>query len=339
MAKVVVKKGNKTVEKMSEVAQKVIDLIDSKNLLPWEQGFVPGAIVNSGLINHLSKRPYHGANLMLLLWLSIAQLGENFCGEFLTVASAKAEYGADTFPKKGSKGIPIFYPCFYNEEEKRYWKKGDKEEDKKFIGMKYWNVFPIEAFQKFDSGEIIPQTRKNSRKEVTPNEEIEKFLSRFAEATKLSVKHPNVAVTACYRPAFHEAVISDVELYANNEAYYSTVFHEFVHSTAKEMGRKTGLKAEKELYSAEELVAEFGALFLCEYFGITKESEIQNSATYINGWKKYLTDNPQVLITGINAAFRAVNYMLEKGGLPKLYSTESEEDVVVQSKEDEKKIA
>ena len=340
MAKVFVKKGNKTVEKMSEVAQKVIDLIDSKNLLPWEQGFVPGAIVNSGLMNHLSKRSYHGANLMLLLWLSIAQLGENFCGEYMTVASAKAEYGSDTFPKKGSKGIPIFFPCFYNEEEKRYWKKGDKEEHKKFIGMKYWNVFPIEAFQKFDSGEIIPQTRKNFRKEVTPNEEIEKFLSRFAEATKLSVKHPNVAVTACYRPSFHEAVISNVELYASNEAYYSTMFHEFVHSTAKEMKRKTGTKTEKDLYSAEELVAEFGALLLCEYFGITKERSVRNSATYIDGWKRFLADNPQTLFTGINAAFRAVNYMLEKGGLPKLYENENDEDVVVQSEEaQEKKIA
>ena len=331
-------KKNKTLEKMSEVAQKVISLIDSKELLPWDQGFVPGAIVNSGLMNHITNRPYNGANLMVLLWLSIAQLGENFCGEYMTVAAAKTKYGADTFPKKGSKTIPIFYPCFYNETEKRYWKTGDDERDKQFIGMRYWNVLPIESFQKFDSGEIVSNSRKVVRRDASTIEEIEGFLKKFAEATNLKVTNPKVAVNACYRPDYHETVISDVALYSSDARYYATVFHEFTHSTAKAMKRKTGTKNEIELYSAEELVAEFGSLFLCEYFGINKESKIQDTATYIDGWKKYLADNPQTLITGINAAIRAVNYMLEKGGLPKLSeqedSSSSEEQI-----EEKKKIA
>lgn len=339
MSKVIVSKGNKTIEKMGEVVEKVIALIEEKNLLPWDQGFVPGAIVGGRLINHLTRRPYNGANLMTLLWLSIARVGDDFVGEYMTAAAAKGAYGSDTFPKKGSRAIPIFFPCFFNEKEKRYWKNGDDEADKKFVGMRYWNVFPIESFSKFDSGEIVAKEKKVMRRDVATNEEIESFISKFAKSTNLTLKRPSHALTACYRPTMHEVQISSIELYATNERYYSTCFHELTHSTAKAMGRKTGNKTETELYSAEELVAEFGALLLCEYFGITKESGVQNSATYIDGWKKHLADNPQTLFTGINAAFRAVNYMLEKGGLPKLYSTESEEDVVVQSKEEEKKIA
>lgn len=335
MAKVTVSKGNKTIEKMRGVAEKVISLIEEKKLLPWEQGFVPGAIVGGRLINHLTKRSYHGANMMTLLWLSLASVGENFAGEYMTAAAAKTAYGVDTFPKKGSKAIPIFFPCFFNEVEKRYWKPGDKENDKKFVGMRYWNVFPIECFSKFDSGEIVAQREKVSRREVATNEDIEKFISSFSRNTGLSVKRPNHALTACYRPSLHEVQVSKIELYATNEQYYSTFFHELTHSTAKAMSRKTGTKMETELYSAEELVAEFGALLLCEYFGITKESSVQNSATYIDGWKRFLADNPQTLFTGINAAFRAVNYMLEKGGLPKLY--ENDEDVVVQSEEAQEK--
>ena len=339
MAKVTISKNNKTVEKMGEVVEKVISIIEEKNLLPWDQGFAPGVIVGGRLINHLTKRPYSGANLMTLLWLSIARVGDDFVGEYMTAAAAKAAYGPDTFPKKGSKAIPIFFPCFFNEKEKRYWKNGDEEADKKFVGMRYWNVFPIESFSKFDSGDILPQEKRVARRDVATNEEIERFISKFAEKTNLVIKRPNHALTACYRPSLHEVQVSKIELYATNEQYYSTFFHELTHSTAKAMGRKTGNKTETELYSAEELVAEFGALLLCQYFGITKESGVQNSATYIDGWKKHLADNPQTLFSGINAAFRAVNYMLEKGGLPKLYSTESEEDVVVQSKEEEKKIA
>lgn len=339
MAKIVVSKKNKTTEKMGEVVDKVISLIEEKNLLPWDQGFAPGVIVGGRLINHLTKRPYSGANLMTLLWLSIARVGDDFVGEYMTAAAAKGAYGSDTFPKKGSKAIPIFFPCFFNGKEKRYWKNGDEEADKKFVGMRYWNVFPIESFSKFDSGDILPQEKRVARRDAATNEEIERFISKFAEKTNLVIKRPSHALTACYRPSLHEVQVSKIELYATNEQYYSTFFHELTHSTAKAMGRKTGNKTETELYSAEELVAEFGALLLCEYFGITKESGVQNSATYIDGWKKHLADNPQTLFSGINAAFRAVNYMLEKGGLPKLYSTESEEDVVVQSEEDEKKIA
>lgn len=340
MAKVVVSKKNKTTEKMGEVVEKVISLIEEKNLLPWDQGFVHGAIIGGRLINHLTKRPYSGSNLMTLLWLSIAGVGDDFAGEYMTASAAKVAYGSDTFPKKGTKAIPIFFPCFFNEAEKRYWKPGDKENDKKFVGMRYWNVFPIECFSKFDSGEIVAQKEKVARRSVATNEEIENFISEFAKATSLELKHPSHALTACYRPSLHEVQVSKIELYATNEQYYSTFFHELTHSTAKAMRRKTGTKFETELYSAEELVAEFGALLLCEYFGITKESGVQNSATYIDGWKKHLVANPQTLFSGINAAFRAVNYMLEKGGLPKLYENENNEDVVVQSEEaQEKKIA
>ena len=89
MAKTVVSKTNKTLEKMEEVVNKVISLIEEKNLLPWEQGFVPGVIVGGRLINHLTKRPYSGSNLMTLLWLSIASIGEDFAGEYMTAAAAK----------------------------------------------------------------------------------------------------------------------------------------------------------------------------------------------------------------------------------------------------------
>lgn len=314
----------RTNEKISEVINKVISLIDSKNLLPWDKGFVPGALVDSLLVNHISKRPYHGANAMLLLWLSIAALGESFSGEYMTAAAAKKFYGADTFPKKGTKAFPIFYPCFINEREKRYWKAGDDPDDKKFVGMRYWSVFPIESFQKFDSKEIVPTARKHVRENVFSNEDVETFLKVFAERTDLKVKRVNRAVTACYYPSLHEVVVSSSELYSSDERCYSTLFHEFVHSTAKTMARPTGTHAETEKYSAEELVAEFGALFLCEYFGIAKESTRENSAAYLAGWKKFLSDEPKTLMTAINAATRAVNYMLETAGLPKLSETVEE---------------
>ena len=328
----------RTNEKINEVINKVISLIDSKNMLPWDKGFVDGALIDAMLVNHISHRPYHGANAMMLLWMSIATLGEDFSGEYMTVAAAKKAYGGDTFPKKGSKTFPIFYPCFVNEREKRYWKAGDDPADKKFIGMRYWNVLPIESFQKFDSGEIAPSSCKHKRENVFSNEDVEKFLKVFAEKTCLKVKRVKRAVTAGYYPTLHEVLVSSSEFYSSDARCYSTLFHEFTHSTAKALNRVTGTRAETERYSAEELVAEFGALFLCEYFGIAKETSRENSAAYLASWKKFLSDEPKTLMTAINAATRAVNYMLETAGLPKL-SESVDEVTTLESENVEEKVA
>lgn len=101
-------------------------------------------------------------------------------------------------------------------------------------------------------------------------------------------------------------------MYASDNEWYSTLFHELTHSTAKTLGRNQSM--ERKEYSKEEVVAEFGALLLCEYFGLRHERSEFNSATYIAGWAKSIKSNPYWLISGINNAVKAVNYMLEKAG-------------------------
>ena len=62
--------------------------------------------------------------------------------------------------------------------------------------------------------------------------------------------------------------------------YYSTLFHELVHSTGHEsrLHRTFGDRFGDELYSKEELVAEMGAAFLC---AIANEHTDRNTTAYI----------------------------------------------------------
>ena len=55
--------------------------------------------------------------------------------------------------------------------------------------------------------------------------------------------------------------------------YYSTLFHELVHSTGNEsrLKRTFGDRVGDRLYSKEELVAEMGAAFLCAIDGISHD--------------------------------------------------------------------
>jgi antirestriction protein ArdC len=68
--------------------------------------------------------------------------------------------------------------------------------------------------------------------------------------------------------------------------YYATVFHELTHSSSHQSRLNRATLSEvvpfgSETYSRKELVAGFGAAFLCAHAGI--ETTINNSAAYING--------------------------------------------------------
>ena len=60
--------------------------------------------------------------------------------------------------------------------------------------------------------------------------------------------------------------------------YYSTLFHELVHSTGHEtrLNRAFGSSFGDEPYSREELVAEMGAAFLCAITGIANPHRPQH---------------------------------------------------------------
>jgi antirestriction protein ArdC len=65
-----------------------------------------------------------------------------------------------------------------------------------------------------------------------------------------------------------------------------------------------------ETYSREELVAEFGAAFLCAHAGI--ETTIDNSAAYIQGWLKPLKNDPKLAIIAAAQGQKAANYILSE---------------------------
>ena len=103
-------------------------------------------------------------------------------------------------------------------------------------------------------------------------------------------------------------------LFVNDEAYYTTLFHELAHSTGheKRLNRKELLEHDGfggENYSKEELTAEFAAAFLSGITGI-QPATINNSTAYIQGWLKSLKDDKKLLLTAANQAQKASDFIL-----------------------------
>ena len=62
-------------------------------------------------------------------------------------------------------------------------------------------------------------------------------------------------------------------------------------------------------YSKEELIAEMGAAFLCGLSDIENRT-IDNSAAYIDNWRRVLKSNKRIVVTAAGAAQKAVDYIL-----------------------------
>ena len=98
--------------------------------------------------------------------------------------------------------------------------------------------------------------------------------------------------------------INDVD---SAEEYYSTLFHELVHSTGsksrlnREMGGKFGSKS----YAREELVAEIGSAILCSMLNIS-EKTFDNSSAYIQSWLKALENDTHLILYASAKAEKAV---------------------------------
>lgn len=120
---------------------------------------------------------------------------------------------------------------------------------------------------------------------------------------------------AYYQPSIDTVVVPQLSQYQRVEEFYSTEFHELVHSS----GHNSRLNRIADVatfgsheYSKEELVAELGSAFLVNHCGLESEASFRNSAGYIQGWLKALRDDKRLIVSAAGAAEKAVSLILNR---------------------------
>ena len=281
------------------VTNLILEACEKEDKLPWDKGLLNADLVP---MNPVTKNVYKGFNRLFLSWIGGIN---NPTYEFVTwnnLQEKKAKLN------KGAKPLMVVFWKFrkWNKKENREYQDGDDKND--IISkplLRYFNVYKI-------SQTTLPPRKVEERPNASI-EDIDDFINKFVERTEIKVEH-KISGTAYYAPRSHSVSIAERKYYKSSEEFYSTFFHELVHSTMKEMKRNKSIIWGDHEYSKEEVVAETGAMFLCNYFGIEKTT--RNSQAYLQGWSRKLRENPLWLISGANAAEKAVNYMLETAGLP-----------------------
>jgi antirestriction protein ArdC len=277
---------------------KVYEIITDRIMKKLEEGTVPWRKpwnASAGLPKNLvSRKEYRGINV----FLTGSQGYES--PYWLTFKQAKALGGC---VREGEKGTPIVYCDTFKKEV--VGKDGELAE-KQMSFLRYYTVFNMAQVD----GVEAPASSIVERP-FNPIKECEKLVADMPHPPELKV---GVGGRAFYRSSEDAVYMPRAELFVSDEEYYSTLFHELVHSTGHEtrLNRRPSTEHRSfgdEAYSKEELVAEMGASFLSATAGI-ENATLDNSAAYIQGWLAALRDDKKMVILAAAAAQKASDYIL-----------------------------
>ncbi|MBE7693282.1 ArdC family protein [Tenacibaculum finnmarkense] len=293
-------------------------------------------------INFVSKNAYRGVNPWLLKDDFLDVMDNPY---FMTFKQIKEKKGT---LKKGSKGKPIVYFTllykFDNPKTKKEFGTYDKEYMIKYIKnfgysksdfddvvnsiaiLKYYNVFngsDIEEIDfKLDELKLGRVVKSDESLANEKNEAAELIVANYPKIAP-TIKHGGD--NAYYNSATDGVQMPRFQSFETPNDYYRTLLHELIHSTGNEkrLARKFGKKFGSKDYAFEELVAEFGSVFLSANAGIIWHSN-KNHEEYLANWNnslKIAKDDNKFLMRAASAAQKASDFVLnlDANNVPAFY--------------------
>jgi len=306
------------------VTERIIDKIQlaitaigngEKGIAPWNRPWYQSGIP----MNLKSKKAYRGMNIFLLSALGYPQ-------PFFVTANQATELHID-FVKwgkingrkagldkdgnivkainKGEKSCPIVFWKWVELDKDKAGNpipKGQKKN--RFPYLKYYNVFNVSQCNGLDHR--IPELPERTFNPIADGDRIIADMPNRPDMTHNEAR-------AFYRPSTDMVNLPKHELFKTDAEYYSTAFHELVHATGhtSRLSRKEVMDGNmfgSHDYSTEELVAEMGAVYLCNEIGV--DSTEDNSLAYLKSWLGKLKDDTKMLVMAAGRAQKAVDYIL-----------------------------
>ena len=319
------------------ITDKIIKMLKSTKASDYKKTWEDDAFFIP--INFDSKKPYRGVNRMLLQ--ERIGLTEAFANPyFLTFKQIKKHKGT---LKKGAKGYEVVYysiryvvPADKNSGRKAYSSTNahkvidflDKHKLPENIVtripmIRYYNVYNGEDITGIDFklpevkiGRAVPDT-------APENQAAALIVENYPNPP--AIKHGGNE--AYYKLSEDLVRMPKIEQFDSVNDYYRTLFHELTHSTRHESRlnrEKISFRFGDTGYAKEELVAEFGAVFLSAWAGIMWYNN-KNHAAYLKGWNsaiKEAENDNKFLMKAASLAQQATDHILNlnPAGLPAFLS-------------------
>ena len=268
-------------------------------VIPWEKPWKAPRFKGGPFPrNFYTGKPYRGINI-LLLWSS------DYSSPFwLTFKQAQELNGT---VRKGEHGTPIVFYKQLPKGDKQREESNDEDQRAPFI-LCHYTVFNVEQCD----GLTLPEIEQPTPAPEIDEDEICKSIVLEWENRPALHLDSATECRAYYRPSTDSVHMPARFRFVDTAHYYSTLFHELIHSTGHEgrLHRTFGDHFGDELYSKEELVAEMGAAFLCAIAGIANEHTDRNTTAYIQNWISKLESDNRLVIHAATSAQRAADCIL-----------------------------
>ncbi len=283
------------------VTDRIIAALEA-GTVPWQKPWA-----SAGLPANLhTGKTYRGVNVLLL------SLGQSYASRWWVTYRQAQERGGQV--RKGEKAsLVTFWKVWQPGQEAGaeaaasggHVEEGEQPKNRRAPLLRYYHVFNTEQCE----GLAVP---------AEPCAERVHQPLAACEALVAGMPQPPRIVPdgrqAYYSPGLDVVGMPQPEQFRSGEEYYGTLFHELTHSTGhpSRLSRLALDAAPAPFgspdYSREELVAEFGAAFLCAQAGIFPRTA-ENSAAYIAGWLKALKGDKRCLPIAAAQAQRAADWI------------------------------
>lgn len=295
--------------KNSEEIAARIDAALAAGTVPWTQPWISQSFRPHNL---KSKKPYRGINLLLLA------ISPHAGRWFVTYRQAE-ELGGQV--RKGEKGTRIFFwapwcpqtkggrvdKCAIPEHQ-------DNPRQHHPLITRGYTVFNAETqvdglADKIPAAPVIERHDGNA---LAIGLKLVDALDGYELTGGVFEQHPLGPEQAFYYPDGDLVSMPPTETFIDGERYYWGALHELVHSTghwdrlARHKQGEVRQFGDKD-YAREELVAEIGAALGAFELGF--EPAIDQTAAYINHWRKALAEDPELITIAAQRASKAIDLL------------------------------
>lgn len=280
------------------VTDRIIQELESGNI-PWRKPWTSSTLSSNVAYNRITKKPYSILNQMLL--------GKP--GEYATYKQWTSLGG---HVRKGEKSSFVVYWNMLDVEEK----DDNGELQKKQIPfLRYYNVFHISQVD--DVSPLEEESVQSDVNEFDLLTSAEEVLEAYVDREHLRFVESETSSEAYYSPTKDKVVVPCRSRHISINEFYSTAFHELVHSTGhhSRLGRLVECRDAafaSDEYSKEELIAEIGSATLLNFLGVETSETFKNSSGYIQGWLAALKSDTKLIVSASGKAAKAVDFILNQ---------------------------
>lgn len=307
-----------TYNKLTKQRQMLVDMVLAKlesGTQQWESGWLASRPPQSAV----TGKSYRGMNALFLMlvanqehytdyrWVTFKQMMDRDW-------TFKTDEEGNSVGK--GKGVPIeFFELIDKRTGERFNREDldgmTKDEQEEYIQK---NVYPLRKSYFVFNGDLIEGIPALEKYEHDPNERVERAeqLIEYWNAREAQIFYGGHE--AYYSPTTDTICVPKREQFETLQTFYLTLLHEIGHSTghSSRLNREMDVNRRSDSYAIEELRAEFASIFLAQDLEIPISSRLDNNSAYIDGWRKKIKTDPNVLFTAIADADKISKYIFSK---------------------------